>query len=91
MKPSCLVILGNAYLSYMFNCSLKREDLSKALNAYEKAKFLPRSCNHPDLYYNQSTVHIFSHLLFPLKSPLPIEIFFHVKALQVPGEIPGGL
>lgn len=51
------MILGNAYLSFMFNCSLKKEDLNKALNAYEKAKFLPKSSNHPDLYYNQSTLY----------------------------------
>ena len=56
LVSSCAVILGNAYLSYMFNCSLRREDLNKALNAYEKAKYLEKSRNHPDLYYNQSTV-----------------------------------
>lgn len=48
--------LGNAYMSHFFSVSFSREDLQRALRAYNKSQEAPRSLANPDLHYNQATV-----------------------------------
>lgn len=47
-------ILGNAYTTHFFVCSLEYSDLISALKAYQKAE--DKGLQTPDLHFNRATV-----------------------------------